>query len=296
MNIEKLEYLVEVAKTGSFSIASQNLFVSQSAISQSIVNLEKKLDVKLFERSRGNSAIPTDEGLQIISIANEMFMKFQELLDKANSFSESKTGKLKISTVPGFTSLLLKPIPTFKESFPNITIEIFQKPGNDTVLDIIENRVDIGIVPKQIVEHDDRIIYKKLVDLKMKLLVSANSHLAQLNSVTPQQILSESLILYNGQYINEFKDQFFKDFGIMNVIFATTNIDTLKNGVADNLSVSFVPFFHKSTYHFDDSVKLIDICDYDGLNNEYVWITSSKKHTSSNKKEYIRLLKNELKN
>ena len=52
MNLEQLEYVVEIAKTQSFSAASEHLHVTQSAISQSIHRLEKELGLILFERSR----------------------------------------------------------------------------------------------------------------------------------------------------------------------------------------------------------------------------------------------------
>ncbi|MGG0175949.1 LysR family transcriptional regulator [Gottfriedia acidiceleris] len=296
MNIEKLEYLVEVAKTGSFSIASQNLYVSQSAISQSIVSLEKKLGVKLFERSRGNSAVPTIEGEEIITIAKEMFIKFQELVEKANVINGNISGKLKISAVPGFTTTLSKPISSIKNEYPKINIEIYQKPGNDIVDDIIEGRSDIGIVPffNQIFENNDQLITRHFLDAKMKLLVSKKSPLAERKFVTPEEIVKESLILYNGEYIQIFKRNFFNKFGEMNELFATTNIDMLKNTISDTLCVSFVPDFKNVDYNFGDQYVLIDIVDYEEVNFHYVWIMSSKKHLSRLIRDYIAILKEEL--
>ncbi|MEH7309228.1 LysR family transcriptional regulator, partial [Neobacillus drentensis] len=243
MNIEKLEYLIEVAKTGSFSIASQNLFVSQSAISQSIVSIEKKLGVKLFERSRGNSAIPTIEGEQIITIANEILSKYQELIEKVQIINNNVTGNLKISTVPGFTAPLLSPISAIKDKYPKMNIEIFQKPGQDIVDDILECRSDIGVLPliKHLLENNNRVIYQNLFEGKMKLLVSKKSPLAEKTFVTPQQIVKETLIVYNGEYIQWFKSNFYKKFGVMNELFSSTNVDTLKKAVDENLGVSFVP-------------------------------------------------------
>ncbi|WP_247900895.1 LysR family transcriptional regulator [Paenibacillus pabuli] len=62
MNLEQLEYVVEIAKTQSFSAASEHLHVTQSAISQSIHRLENELGMILFERSRhgtrANSSLP----------------------------------------------------------------------------------------------------------------------------------------------------------------------------------------------------------------------------------------------
>ena len=52
MRIEQLLYLSEIAKTHSISIAANNLFVSQPAISTAIKKLEEELDVTLFSRSK----------------------------------------------------------------------------------------------------------------------------------------------------------------------------------------------------------------------------------------------------
>ncbi|PEJ57624.1 MULTISPECIES: LysR family transcriptional regulator [unclassified Bacillus (in: firmicutes)] len=88
MNIEKLQYFVEVVNTGSFLFAAQNLFVSQSAISQSISSLEKDLGVKLFDRYRGQGVVPTAEGLRIIPLARELLIKCQELEELAKSIHD----------------------------------------------------------------------------------------------------------------------------------------------------------------------------------------------------------------
>lgn len=296
MNIEKLEYLVEVAKTGSFSIASQNLFVSQSAISQSIISIEKKLGVKLFERSRGNSAILTSDGEEIIAIVKELFIKYQELIEKAQIINNNVNGKLKISTTPGFFAVLLKPISAIRDDYPKINIEIFQKPGQDIIEDILEERSDIGVLPfiKHLLENNDGLVYHNLFEAKMKLMVNKNSSLAEEAFVTPQQILNETLITYDGEFIHWFKKLFYKQFGAMNELFTTTNTDTLKKAVEENLGVSFVPAFNGVNYNLSDDVILLDIKDYDAVNLQYVWIMSSKKHCSIMIKDYISKLKEEL--
>ncbi|PEL09937.1 LysR family transcriptional regulator [Bacillus sp. AFS017336] len=296
MNIEKLEYLVEVAKTGSFSIASQNLYVSQSAISQSIVSIEKKLGVKLFERSRGNSAILTSEGEEIVATVKELFIKYQELIEKAQIINNNVNGKLKISTTPGFFAVLLKPISSIRDDYPKINIEIFQKPGQDIIEDILEERSDIGVLPfiKHLLENNDRLVYHNLFEAKMKLMVNRNSPLAEEAFVTPQQILNETLITYDGEFIHLFKKLFYRQFGAMKELFTTTNTDTLKKAIEENLGVSFVPAFNGVNYNLSDDVILLDIIDYDAVNLQYVWIMSSKKHCSRMIKDYISKLKEEL--
>ncbi|PET74942.1 hypothetical protein CN514_04940 [Bacillus sp. AFS001701] len=296
MNIEKLVYLVEVAKTGSFRIASQNLFVSQSAISQSIISIEKKLGLKLFERSKGNGAILTDEGVEIVKIVKELFSKYEELIEKAHLINNNVNGKLKISTTPGFFAVLLSPISAIKDDYPKINIEIFQKPGQDIIEDILEERSDIGVLPfiKHLLENNDRLVYQNLFEAKMKLMVNKNSPLAEKTFVTPQQIINETLITYDGEFIHWFKKLFYTEFGVMNELFTTTNTDTLKKAVEENLGVSFVPAFNGVNYNLSDDVILLDIIDYDAVNLQYVWIMSSKKDCSIMILDYISKLREEL--
>lgn len=85
MHIERFEYLVEVAKTGSLSLAAQNLHITQSAISQAITSIEKDLGVKIFLRARQGTQL-TFEGKKIVKLANEMLFKYQEIRETADSY------------------------------------------------------------------------------------------------------------------------------------------------------------------------------------------------------------------
>jgi DNA-binding transcriptional LysR family regulator len=296
MNIQKLEYLVEVAKTGSFSIASQNLFVSQSAISQSIVSIEKKLEIKLFERSRGgNNAIPTIDGERIIPLAKEIVLKYQELVHKVQLTNNNITGNLKISTVPGFISQLLNPISAIKEEHPNITIDVFLKPGQEIIEDVLEGRSDIGIVPliKHLLENNESLIYQNLFTAKIKLLVSEKSPLAKKSFVTPQEIVKETLIVYNGVYMQGFKNNFYRKFGQVKELFTSTNVDAIYKAISDNLGVTFVPYLSEN-FIINEGVKVLDIEGYEDIQIQYVWFMSSKKRYSKLIEDYITKLKDEL--
>ena len=50
MELRQLKYFLEVAKLGSFSLASKSVFITQSTISQQIGKLEEELGVKLLIR------------------------------------------------------------------------------------------------------------------------------------------------------------------------------------------------------------------------------------------------------
>ena len=100
MRIEQLEYIVSVAETRSFSKTAQDLHISQSAISQSVLKLEEELGVKIFERS-SLGVKPTAEGKVLITDASNVLIKLKKLQDNASAFRKSGQNELKIGLVTG---------------------------------------------------------------------------------------------------------------------------------------------------------------------------------------------------
>ncbi|MBR2311397.1 MAG: LysR family transcriptional regulator [Oscillospiraceae bacterium] len=68
MTIQQLTYLLEVYKSGSFSLAAQKLYITQSAISNAVISLEKEIGAPIFVRSK-KGLIPTARGLDVINHA-----------------------------------------------------------------------------------------------------------------------------------------------------------------------------------------------------------------------------------
>lgn len=96
MNLDQLYYVREVLHTQSITIASENLHVTQSAISQSITLLEKEVGIPLFHRSR-QGTIPTEEGKPILYKILETLQKFDELQDEIQSINSSNIGEINVA-------------------------------------------------------------------------------------------------------------------------------------------------------------------------------------------------------
>ena len=78
MRLEQLYYLVEVNNTRSISLAAENLFITQPALSIAISNLEKELGVKLLERTK-SGVYPTAQGQIAIELAQDILDKLDKL-------------------------------------------------------------------------------------------------------------------------------------------------------------------------------------------------------------------------
>ena len=80
MNLEQMEYISEVAKVRSISIAAKHLHVTQAAVSQAIIALEKEIDVLIFNQSRSGT-LPTEQGLIVIEAANVILRNMEKIRD-----------------------------------------------------------------------------------------------------------------------------------------------------------------------------------------------------------------------
>jgi len=78
MKIELLTTFLEISQTLHFRVASENLFITQAAVSSRIKLLEEELGVLLFDRSQKRLKL-TPEGHKLIKHANEMVMMWQKI-------------------------------------------------------------------------------------------------------------------------------------------------------------------------------------------------------------------------
>ena len=65
MNLQLLEYAVEVEKTGSITQAAENLYMNQPHLSRAIKELEKEMGIQIFSRTR-RGIVPTEVGEEFL--------------------------------------------------------------------------------------------------------------------------------------------------------------------------------------------------------------------------------------
>ena len=160
MDWDKLKIFHAVAEAGSFTSATVNLNLSQSAISRQIQSLEEDLKVKLFERHARGLTL-TENGEYVFKTAHEVISKLKEVETSLSDQKNHPTGKITITTVRSFGTHWLTPrIQEFMQLHPEIEVELI---FDDKELDLSTRQADIGIFmrrPKQL-----NYIQKKLIDI-----------------------------------------------------------------------------------------------------------------------------------
>ena len=167
MDWDKLKIFHAVAEAGSFTSATINLSLSQSAISRQIQSLEEDLKVKLFERHARGLTL-TESGEYVFKTAHEVISKLKEVETTLGDKKGKPSGKLTVTTVVSLGTTWLTPrIKEFMQLNPEIEIELI---FDDKELDLSTRQADVGIFmrrPKQL-----NYIQRKLIDINYHLYAS----------------------------------------------------------------------------------------------------------------------------
>ena len=160
MDWDKLKIFHAVAESGSFTSATVNLNLSQSAISRQIQSLEDDLKVKLFERHARGLTL-TQNGEYVYKTAHEVISKLKEVETSLGDQKDKPSGKITITTVRSFGTHWLTPrIQEFMKLNPEVEVELI---FDDKELDLSTRQADIGIFmrrPKKL-----NYIQRKLIDI-----------------------------------------------------------------------------------------------------------------------------------
>lgn len=148
LEISQIQTLVAVAKTGSFSKAAEELHVTQSAISQSIKNLETKLNVRLFKRC-GKKVMLTLEGEKLYVMSKKFLTRLEETIQEIQEDKNEMSGKIRLGTLMGIgKSWLGDQLMDFVESYPDITLNIHLAGPSQLVKEFEKFYLDCIIAPE----------------------------------------------------------------------------------------------------------------------------------------------------
>ncbi|MDS0525959.1 LysR family transcriptional regulator [Clostridium sp. SHJSY1] len=124
MNIEKIKYYIDLVECRNFTETARKNYVSQTTISQQIASLEREFEIELIDRKQ-IPIEPTKAGWLFYEEAIVLWKQYNHMKSKMINFQNNSTQILSIEyvTVTDINSLL-KIIPSFKENYKNIKLEL----------------------------------------------------------------------------------------------------------------------------------------------------------------------------
>lgn len=160
VNLELYRIFYHVVKAGSISKASQELFISQPAVSQAIKKLESRLGGQLFTRApKGITLTPEGEvlfkyieqGYNMIMLAESKFMEAINL----------DIGSIRIGASDMTLKYFLLPyLEEFHKQYPKVKIMVTNRPSPETVEFLKKGAIDFGVVSLPLPDDDSLEIFK----------------------------------------------------------------------------------------------------------------------------------------
>ncbi len=150
-NLRDLNAFVAVAEEGSFTRAAARLGVSQSALSQTVRNLEERLGIRLFNRTTRNVS-PTEAGERLLSEVAPALEQIDRGFSQLGSLRERPSGTIRLSADEyAILSLLWPALERFLARYPEINVELVTDYGRT---DVVRERLDAGIRRGKLVSKD----------------------------------------------------------------------------------------------------------------------------------------------
>lgn len=124
VNIQHLKFFFDAALLKSVSEAAKKNFVTQSAISQAIIKLERDLGAELATHSRQSFHV-TEEGMIVVEQARHIFQAIQDMQDKINEGKGQITGTVNFACTNSLgMSFVDKAFKDMQESYPQVTLKM----------------------------------------------------------------------------------------------------------------------------------------------------------------------------
>ena len=119
---KQLQYFVALVETGHFGRAAEASFVSQSAFSNAIKELENTLDAQLVDRTNRQVTI-TAIGQQVATQARLVLRDIDELIELAGGGKQPLTGDLRLGVIPTIAPFLLpRVLPKLRRKYPELRL------------------------------------------------------------------------------------------------------------------------------------------------------------------------------
>ncbi len=146
MELKHFRLIKTIAEEGSIANSSEKLFLTQSALSHQLKELENQLGFKVFFRSRNKWEL-TEQGVELYRLANDLFKTIDESFRHIQLISEGAKGKVRISTeCYSFYQGLPKFIQKMAILFPAIEVDIILDATHQPIPKLFSKDIDIAIV------------------------------------------------------------------------------------------------------------------------------------------------------
>ncbi len=194
MEIRQVRHFVAVAESLSFSQAAEEVNLTQQAVSKSIGELEKKISIKLLERSKHSVAL-TDSAKVLLPYMYDLLSNVERLNDAVNDISGVKEGNLRIGATPTFLhEIVLETLLEFQQMFPKTKITLERGDFHSLSLQLQQGKLDMVLSTEPEAHLQHLICLKKIGEDKNIIVVGKHHPLTKVDSCSLEELLNYPML------------------------------------------------------------------------------------------------------
>lgn len=286
MELRQLRYFVGIAECGSFSEASRQYHLSQSAISQQIKALEEELKISLFARTSHKVKL-TESGLILLPLAKQVLQSVCDCQERMSDINKLLCGELNIGLTHSLEPYVRRSMIRFMKIYPQVRLNIYYKTIPEMMSMLRAGLLDIAFSIK--VEDEEGLASIPVLEYKLCAFMRDTHPLANRAELTFHDMQQQSIVLPEqgigkGNAIEEYLSKEGSDMRIRAIINDPCAIlNLLKN-------TNYISILSEHSVLGIDELRAIPIKELSSPIMTYVYQLKGDRPKRSSK-EFLRILK-----
>jgi DNA-binding transcriptional LysR family regulator len=241
MHIEMLRVFCDLADLRSFSRTAEKHFLSQSAVSQQLAQLELGHKCQLINRKKRPIEL-TKEGQLLYRASKDMLDRYEQLKNELSALQKSSVSRMNVAAIFSIGMHTLPDyVKKFMVSYPNVNVHIEYFSARTIYELVLAGDVDIGLlaVPKR----DKRLDVYEFEDEPLVLVCSPKHPLSHESQVDIHRLQFERFIAFEKDVpTRAWIDGILERYNIVvRPVMEFDNIETVKRAVEINSGISVLP-------------------------------------------------------
>jgi len=240
LDSRQLRAFATLARTGSFTLAAKELYLSQSAVSHSMKALEQDVGCRLLDRL-GKKVLLTQAGEQLLHHAQKILSEMSQARESLRQLGKWGRARLRVGASTTACQYILPAVlREFKESFPQCLINV--EPGDtpEAIALLRENRIDLALALQP--KNEEKMEFVPLFTDELVFLMSPVHPWAAAGRVTREEIPRQYYVLYNkNSYTFRMVEEYFHaDDMVLNTVMEFGSMEAIKELVKLSVGVSIL--------------------------------------------------------
>lgn len=257
MHLRNAELFCDVVVQGSFSKAAEVRRVSQSAASQAVHALEKRLGAQLIDRSKRPFEV-TPAGKIYFDGCQQLLKSFEQVEEQVRRAVGQTKNRVRIAAIYSVgLAQMYDYVEHFQQLYPDVMITLDYLHPDEVYQRVCENQADLGLVsfPKE----DKELTSILWQEQPMVLVVHPGHPLADRESCTVSEIEDEPFVAFTSELVVRQKiDRWLRKAGVhVQLIHEFDNIENIKRAVEAEAGIAVLPLPTVTKEVQDQSLKVV---------------------------------------